>query len=208
MIINPFRFIDPADVEKKIQKLRRDNPQMDNNELCQLIIQERCLMCAASGTLTTLPAIVPVVGTITTLVGGIAIDVSMVTYFMIRMIMEIAAIYERNIFSHGISREAVWVFASAVGAGAASKTISRVSVAQMGNQALVKLIQQALLSLGIRSSSRIAVRIIPLIGAGIAGSINYFICKKVGNWAREYYQSESDREWYTETIDAEWSMIK
>jgi len=202
MLFNIFRFIDPAGVEKKVRNLRRDNPGLNDKELCELIIKERSLLCALSGTLTTLPAVFPVIGTLITLVGGIALDISLVAYFMMRMVMELAAVNGRNLTQRGMFREVLWVFASAVGADAVSKTVSRMSVSQMGNQAVVKLVQQVLLSLGIRSTPRVAVRVIPLVGACIAGTINYSICKKVGDWVRNYYGSHSAGD-CKETIDVE-----
>lgn len=200
MFFNPLRFIDPAGVEKRVRNLKLDNPGLTNRELCKLVIRERSIVCAASGALTTLPAVFPVIGTLTTLVGGIAVDVSLVACFMMRMVMEIAVIYGRNLTRQGVSREILWVFASAAGADAVSKTVSRISVSQMSNQVMVKMIQQVLLSLGIRSTPRVAVRIIPLVGAGIAGFINYSICNKVGRWVSNYYDSCSGEDW-KETID-------
>lgn len=207
MFFNLLRFINPVDVEKKVRSLRRDNPGLSDEELSELVIKERSLLCAISGTITTLPAIFPVVGTLITLLGGIALDISLVTYFMMRMIMEVAAIHGRNLYHKGLSREAVWVFASAVGADAVSKTVSRISVSQMGNRAMVKIVQQILLSLGIRSTPRVALRVIPLIGAGIAGTINYFICKKIGHWAANYYRLQGENKLDKKTIDVEWDII-
>lgn len=189
MFFNPLRYINPAKVEQRVRNLRLDNPDLTNRELSLLVIKERGVMCALSGVVTTLPAIFPVIGTLITLVGGIAIDIYLIGYFMMRMVMEIAVINGHKLTQHGLSREMLWVFASAVGADAASKTISRISVSQMSNQAVVKIIQQVLLSLGIRSTPRLAVRVIPLMGAGIAGAINYSICKKVGQAVFNHYGS-------------------
>jgi len=208
MLFNPLRFINPADVEKRVRSLRRENPGLKNNELCELVIRERSILCAISGTLTTLPAIFPVIGTLATLVGGIALDISLISYFMTRMIMELAVINGRNPFQKGMSKEVLWVFSAAVGADTVSKTVSRMSVSQMGNQAVVRIVQNILLSLGIRSTPRVAVRIIPLLGAGIAGGLNFAICKKVGCWVENYYRSQENSDRFKQTIDIEGEIVE
>ncbi|MCF8010424.1 MAG: EcsC family protein [Clostridiales bacterium] len=205
MLFNPFRFINTADVQKKVNYLRRENPGLNDTELSSMIISERSFLCAVSGVLTTLPAIFPVLGTLFTLFMGIALDISLISYFMIRMIMELGIVNGRNSSQHGFTRETIWVFASAVGTNAVSKTINKISIYQMGNNAAVKLVQQVLLSLGIKSTPRIAVRIIPLVGAGIAGTINYYMCKKIGDRAVKYYQLNENE--FKETININGDII-
>jgi len=207
LLFNPLRFINPADAERKVRTLKLENPNLNDDELCELIIKERSLSCAISGVLTTLPAVFPVIGTLVTLVGGIALDISLISYFMMRMIMEVGIINGRSPVQR-MSKEAVWVFAAAVGSDTLSKTVSKVTVAQMGNQAAVSIVQKILVSLGIRSTPRVAVRIIPVAGAGIAGCINYFLCKKVGQKVKNYYRSQFEGDRFKETIDIDFSWEK
>jgi hypothetical protein len=208
LLFNPLRFINPANAEKKVRNLKLENPNFSDDELCELIIRERSLLCAISGILTTLPAVFPVIGTLVTLVGGIALDISLISYFMMRMVMELGIIHGRKTGYQGMSGETVLVLAAAVGSDTLNKTVSKVAVAQMGNQAAVNVVQKILISLGIKSTPRLAVRIIPLAGAGIAGGINYFLCKKVGQRVKNYYRSQIDGDRFKETIDIDFSWEK
>lgn len=203
MFFSLWRFINPAEAQKRVNSLKREHPGLGREELCWLVIREKSLLCALSGALTALPAVFPVVGTLVALLGGIAVDISLISYFMIRMVMEIAFIYERSPLRGETLRGALWAFTSAAGADAVSKTVGRLSAAQMKNQAVVNLVRQVLLSLGIRSTPRVALRIIPLIGAIVAGGINYFICTQIGRRVANHYRLQ----WRKETIDVDYEVM-
>ncbi len=191
MRLNPFAMVNKEEVYKKVERMRRQYPHLSERELCDLIIAEKSRLCGLTGALTALPATFPVIGTAVTLIGGTAVDMAAVSYFMAQMVLEMSAVYGRDLNLPGVSREAVWVMASAVGADVANKTVSKAAVRQMGNQAFVRLVQELLKTLGIRATQRTVLRIIPLLGAVISGTINYFICRRVGRIAADYYARNS-----------------
>lgn len=201
--INPFDYVNKNDVRKSVAKLRRRHPQLSNRELCELIVKNKSRWCAGSGAVTSLPGVVPGLGTLVAVFGGTALDVTAVSYFMTEMILQMAAVYGRDLHIPGVSREALWVFMSAVGTDAVGKGLSKAAVKQLSRQAFVKIIQDLLLTLGIRTSQRTVFRILPLVGSVLCGIINYHICKKIGLAAARYYDSHHYEEWEGITVDAE-----
>lgn len=203
MIFNPFALINKEEVRRRVEKMRKDHPDLTNRELCELIIARKSRFCAASGVFTALPAAVPVVGTLITLIGGTALDMAAVGYFTAEMILEMSAVYGRNLYLPKVSREALWVMASAVGADTANKTIGRTAVQQMNNQFFTRMLREVLVSLGIRATQRTVLKVIPFLGAIISGSVNYYVCRKIGRIAADHYEKDTYEHWMGDTIDVE-----
>lgn len=208
VIFNPFNHVNKKDIKKRIEKLKKKNPGLTGEEICRLIIKKKSRWCATAGAATALPGAVPVLGTLVAAVGGTALDMTAMGFFITEMILEVAAVYNRNLDIPGTSREAVWVLFSSVGAGAAGRGLTRVTVAQLSGRAFMRLIEQALLAMGIRATQRTILRVIPFIGMFIAGAVNYYTCKMVGEFIIKYYAGNAyDDAWDGKTIDAE-SEIK
>lgn len=190
--VNPMKFVNREEVRKRVKQMRREHPDLSNRELCELIIRSKSFKCAAAGSVTALPAAVPGLGTVLAVFGGTFLDITAVSYFMSEMILEMAAVYERDPGNTRVSREALWVFGSAIGSNTAGRNISHATMRGMNNQLMIKVLQDIMRSMGIKATQRTVVRVIPLLGAGICGVINYLICRKVGRIAAEYYDSSHD----------------
>lgn len=199
--INPFDYVNKNDVIKKVAGLKKKHSTMSGRELCDLVISRQSRWCAASGAVTALPGAFPGLGTVLAVFGGTALDITALSYFMSEMILGLSAIYGRDLNIPAVSREALWVLVSAVGSDVAGKGLTRTVVAQLGSQAVVKLIQELLLSLGIRISQRSILKIIPVLGTLISAAVNYYICKKIGKLAADYYEKNSFQEWEGKTVD-------
>ncbi|MCL6638183.1 MAG: EcsC family protein [Firmicutes bacterium] len=186
--------------------MRRKKPELTNEELCRLILKKKCLWCAAAGAVTALPGAVPVLGTLVAVVGGAVLDMTALAFFITEMILEMAAVYGRNVDRPGSSREAVWVLVSSVGAGVAGRGLTKVTVAQLSGKAVTRVVEEALLAMGIRATQRSILRIIPFIGTVIAGAVNYYTCLKVGRYVMKYYAGHPEdgfREENTVAAEAE-----
>lgn len=202
MIFNPFDYVNKEDIKKRIKKLKNKKPHLSNEELSRLLIRKKCKWCAVAGGATALPGAVPGIGTIIAVVGGTLVDMSAMAFFLTELILEVAAIYDRDLDEAGTSREAVWVLVASVGAGAAGKGFTTFAINQLTGSALKNLIERALVSLGIRASQRSFLRILPLIGMFIAGWVNYYACNKVGNFVAKYYAENNYMDdWDGDTID-------
>jgi len=122
------------------------------------------------------------------------------------MVLEMSAVHGRNLNRPGVSREALWVMGSAVGADMANKSMNKAAVQGMSNQAFVRLVQEILLAMGIRTTQRTVLRIIPLLGTIISGTVNYIICRRVGGIAANYYGRNGYNKW-DNTIDVEGEVL-
>lgn len=204
VIFNPFDHVNKKDIKKRVDKLKKKNPGLTGEEICRLIINKKSRWCAGVGVATALPGAVPVLGTLVAAIGGTALDMTAMGFYISEMILEVAAVYGRNLDIPGTSREAVWVLVSSVGAGFAGRGITRVTVAQLSGRAFVRLVEQALLAMGIRATQRTVLRVIPFVGTVIAGTINYYTCKKVGDFVVRHYAGNAyDDAWDGKTIDTE-----
>ena len=201
MPFNPFKLVNKDDVKKNVSRLQKENPQMTREELCHLIIKKKARWCATTGAVTALPGVFPGLGTLFAVLGGTALDLTAVSYLMAEMILEMSVVYGRDLDIPAVSREAAWVFISAVGSDAAGKGVSRAAVSQMSKQAFIKILQDVTISLGIRVSQRSLLKIIPLLGTIISGGVNYFICRKIGSLALSHYSTSHPEEWNGVTID-------
>jgi len=206
MLFNPFALVNRDEVIKRVKKMRAAHPGLSERELCELIIVRKARLCGFSGAVTALPAVFPVVGTAVTLVVGATLDVMAVGYLMAEMVLEMSAVHGRNLTKPGVSREALWVMGSAVGADMANKTMNKAAVQGMSNQAFVRLVQEILLVMGIRTTQRTVLRIIPLLGTIISGTVNYIICRRVGGIAANYYDRNGYDKW-DNTIDVEGEVL-
>lgn len=201
MRFNPLELVNESDARRRVSLLIKAHPELTKRQLCDLVIARKAAWCAISGAVTALPAFFPGLGSILSLLGGTAFDIVILMYFMSEMVVEVALIYGRDLHRQGAAREAAWVFLSSIGTDAVSKNVSRLAVKEMGRQAFLKIIQDVLVSAGIRISQRSLFKIIPLAGAVISGAINYFFCRKIGRLVADYYDGSDSGEWGGVTID-------
>lgn len=206
MLFNPFTMVNKDEVIKRVEKMKARHPGLSERELCELIIARKARLCGVSGAVTALPAVFPVVGTAVALIGGAALDMLAVGYLMAEMVLEMSAVYGRNLNLPGVSREAVWVMASAVGADTANKTMNKAAVHGMSNPAFVRLVQEIMLAMGVRTTQRTVLRVIPLLGVVISGAVNYVICRRIGKFAADYYERNLYGGW-DNTIDVEGEVL-
>lgn len=207
---NPFNAPPAEEIAARLKRLRQRNPDLSRAELARLITGERAFQCALTGALTALPAVLPGVGTLVALFGGVAADVMLLTYILSRLVLEIAALYGRDLTGPGYQKEAFWAFILASGAGGAGNALSRAVVAQLSKEAFSAAAERLLLSLGVRASARSSIlRLIPLAGLFLAGGINYWLASTVGRRALEYYEKHpgSDRR-EGPVVDAEYFIFQ
>lgn len=204
LIFNPFEHVNRADIKKRVEKLRRKKSRLTNEEFSRLLIKKKSRWCAAAGVLTAMPGTVPVLGTLIAVILGTLLDITAMGFFITEMILEVAVAHNRDLDKEGTKREAIWVLVSAVGAGVASKGLTGMTARRLSSQAFSRMIEQALLALGIRASQRTFLRIIPIIGMFIAGGVNIYACNKVGDYVIKYYEENPYVDkWDGETVDAE-----
>ena len=209
VIFNPFEHVNKKDIKKRVAKLKKKNPHLSNEELCRILIRKKSRWCTTAGVVTAMPGTVPVLGTLFVVVGGTALDLIAMAYLLTELILEVAEVYNRNLDLDETSREAVWVLVSAIGSSAAGRGLSSLTVAQLSRSTFLRLVEHALLALGIRTSQKTVLRIIPLSGMFVAGWVNYYTCNKVGSFVIKHYSENADHDsWKGKTIDVEVAVEK
>ncbi len=209
IIFNPFEHVSKKDIKKRVAGLKKKNPGLNNEEICRLLIGKKRRWCTAAGVVTALPGTVPVLGTLVVIVGGTALDLTAMAFLLTELILEMAEVYNRNLDLDNTSREAVWVLVSAVGSSTAGRGLSKLTAAQLSGSAFLRLVEQALLALGIRASQKTVLRVIPIIGMFVAGWVNYYTCNKVGSFVIKHYSENADSHYREgKTIDVEATFVK
>jgi len=202
MFINPFEYVDKKNVKKRVEKLKKKKKNMAPEDICRLLVKKKSRWCAAAGALSSLPASVPGLGTLVAAFLGTAFDIAAMGYFTAEMVLEVASCFNRRLDIPGTSREAVWVLASAVGAGAAGKGLAKAASAGLSGPAFSGLLQRLLLAAGIRATRSTFLRIIPFAGMLAMGAVNYYTCQRLGSLIIEYYSLHIyDEKWDGKTIE-------
>jgi len=189
---NPFVSPRADQIRQKINLLKQRRPDLSNREIAGIITGEKCLKCALVGIITAFPALMPGAGTLISLLGGAAIDILLFAYLLAAMVVEIAAVFDRDLTGRAFQKEAFWAFIIAAGTGSVGSRISQSLVSALTKETLTNLTERTLISLGIRSVTRVGlIRLIPFLGLLLTGGINYWVCKTIGKRALDYYENKN-----------------
>jgi len=189
---NPFVSPRADQIKQKISLLKKRHPDLSNRELAGIITSEKCFKCALVGVITALPALIPGAGTLISFLGGAAIDILLFAYLLATMVVEIAAVFDRDLTGRAFQKEAFWSFIIATGTGSVGSRISQSLVTVLTKETLTDLTERTLISLGIRSTARVGlIRLIPLLGFFLIGGINYWVGKTIGKRALDYYENKN-----------------
>ncbi|GAB6273635.1 MAG: hypothetical protein STSR0004_04980 [Peptococcaceae bacterium] len=186
---NPFYPPKTKNIQQKIFHLQTNYPGLSCQELAKKLISEKCFWCALVGVISAIPAIIPGIGTIVVVLFGTVLDITLFTYLLVNLVIEIAAVYGRDLTGEKYYREVFWAFLLATGTGGLGKSLSRTVVTQMSKDTFVSLAEKIFISFGLRTTIRSTlVRIIPFLGLFLAGGLNYRMAKMLGDRAIEYYE--------------------
>ena len=189
---NPFVSPKTDQIKQKVDFLKQKHPDLSNREIAGIITSEKCFKCALVGIITALPALIPGAGTLISFLGGAAADILLFAYLLATMVVEIAAVFDRDLTGRAFQKEAFWAFIIATGTGSVGSRISQSLVSVLTKETLANLAERALVSLGIRSTARVGlVRLIPFLGLFLTGGINYWVGKTIGKRAVDYYEGRN-----------------
>jgi len=203
---NPF---DPANLAKshlRVDRLRRENPALDQDQLTNLLITTTSRYCALIGALSALPAIIPGLGTAVSVLGGGALDIGFLGYLLARLVVEIGLVYGRDPAVTDYYKETLLALAVATGASAVTRGIGR-AVGQLSMDVIWTMARKAVFSFGVRAAEENTLaRLIPLLGLVAAGGLNYFLARGIGRKVHAYYRQNDpatdDRDTNGQTYDA------
>ncbi|MGD9100127.1 MAG: hypothetical protein PVF45_06570 [Anaerolineae bacterium] len=169
------KAIDEADEEaaaQRVAELRQTHPDATTAELIERLIKRKAVRTGAVGAVTSGAAVIPGLGTLTSLTFGVAADIGVTFKLQAELVLEIAAVYERQLSA--VEKRNAVLLVSGIGAGA--------------NQ----LLSQTGARIAQRTSERLAqkavTKAIPVLGAAASAGTNILSTYVVGQRARAYFE--------------------
>lgn len=204
MDLNPMTRVNWDERKRTVQCHRAQHPEWENSRLSKDITGNKGNWMAVSGAVTSLPANIPGVGTLVTIVAGTTIDLGVLMKLLADLVAEISLVYGRRP-SSATSREGFWVLCSAFGATTGGEAVSKYVVMQASKRAFKRLVQRLLAAIGVRVTQKTIARYIPLIGSGVMAAINKATANMVGRHAVKYYEDNpiQDPGWEGPAKDAD-----
>ncbi|OQA20438.1 MAG: hypothetical protein BWY64_00143 [bacterium ADurb.Bin363] len=193
-LFNPFDYIKSENVRKKVNNIKDRHPEWEKEDICRELIRQKARMCGTTGALSALPSSLPGLGTFMTLIGGTAVDITSMVYFLSELTLEIATVYNRDPSTEATTKESFWVLSSCFGVEAATVGISKVTVINASKKALAILVEKLLTIIGGWLAKRIILKMIPLAGSFVNASINMSACKQVGKEAVLWYKTNTEQD--------------
>ncbi len=198
-------------------KLRAKFPHLSKDQLTDHLIKQSARLTAGVGFVGALPGVFPGAGTATQIavnVGTMVPDMIFLFKKQATLIFRIAEIYGKDLKEEERVTEALILFGVASGVSAATRALQQylengitIYVREKINNAFLagavhkvgalnpilgdiletlfakKFISEAAVERGV-------VGLIPLVGAGVSGSMNYMFTRKVGQVARVFYRED------------------
>lgn len=170
-----FRAMGDADAvaaTKRVERLRQERPAWDEERLVEHLIDTACRRTGAIGAASSGAAILPAIGTLTSLTVGVAADITLTFKLQAEMVLEIAVAY-------GFPMEAI----------DQRKLIFLVTGVSVGASALAERAGQGVAT---RVSERFAQRwlahALPVIGVAASAGTNVVSTYVIGQRARAYFR--------------------
>lgn len=178
------RAIDETDevaAAARVATLRQANPDANLLQLADILIKNKCNRTAAVGATTSAVAVVPGLGTITSLALGLAADIGITFKMHAELVLEIAALHDYPLDPE--EKRRVVLFVTGLSAGATT-------LAHRAGQG----ISTRLLA---RTGSRYLARSLPVIGMVASAATNYVLTYAIGQRAKAYFSlgPEGMRDW-------------
>jgi uncharacterized protein (DUF697 family) len=195
-------------------KLRAKYPHLTEAELADILIDRSARLTAGVGFVASLPGIFPGAGTATQLVVNVSTMIPDMIYLFkhqATLVYRIAELYGKDLKDEDRQTEALILFGIASGVSAAARALEqslenkigiyirakvttesvRQGIARVGT--LHPLVKDILTTLFQRKAiteatvEKSLVGLVPLVGAGVSGAMNYMFTQKVGDVAKEFY---------------------
>ena len=156
----------------RVDALRAQQPSATRHELVDALIKEKAIQTGVIGAVTSAPAIIPELGTLTALTIGIAADVGMTLKLQSELALEIAAVYD-----HAWQPDE-WRNGMILVAGV------NVGAEQMVNKAGQRIALEA----GERFAGRSLLKAIPVFGVVASAAVNVLLTTVIGRRAHAYFE--------------------
>jgi hypothetical protein len=172
-----FGTVDKTDAkaaDARVAQLRIRHPAETDDDLAERLIRQRCLQAGAVGAATSGATIIPGLGSVATLVFGVAADLQMTYKLQTELVLELAAVYGRPVSLE----DKRYVAALVTGMSAGANQVVRRAGVELAEKATERLAGRAL------------AKSIPVVGVAASASINIVATYLIGRRAQAYYRQD------------------
>jgi hypothetical protein len=209
MRYNPYSAHAAKAARERVDYYRKRYPEFRERELADRLINDKAKLCAFAGAFTAIPAVVPGMGTVIAIFSGILVDITVLGVLLSRLVLELSTLYGHDPLSGRVQQEALRVFGLAAGVQSAGKRAAKSVSETLTRQAAATGMSRPLMLMGLKASQRsVVVRMLPLVGIGLAGLISYFFARAIGRRMLKYYDDPAKKNWQGSTLEAEYRVIE
>ena len=163
---------DEAAAVARVTQLREDQPDLTDDELADWLIRKKCFQAGAVGSITSGASVLPGIGTFVALTFGVAADIGLTFKMQAELVLELAAVYERDLTETERRSAVIAVTGMTTGAnrlaGKAGEELARKASERLATKAMSKAI--------------------PFIGVATAGGTNMLTTYVIGQRAKAYFE--------------------
>ncbi len=196
---------------KQVDLIKSRNPEAAQDEIADMLIKRKCWQAGSVGAVTSGAAIVPGIGSFTSLTFGIAADIGMTFKLQAELVLEMAYLYEHELTDG--EKRAVILTVTGISSG--------------GNQVFTKVGQQLAKKATAELAQKSVTKAIPFLGVAANGGTNMATTYFIGHRAKAYFSlgpeamkdlGESARaltglderrlvEWLSDTTTNSWQLM-
>lgn len=173
-IFGTIKEADEKAAAQRVANLRQRYPAATADELAEQLIRQRCMQAGAVGAVTSGASIIPGLGTVTTLVFGVAADLQMTYKIQSELVLELAALYDHPV---GLDDKR-YIVALVTGMSAGTNQLVRRAGTELAEQATRRLARRAV------------AKSIPFVGVAASGGINMVATYLIGRRAQAYFSHD------------------
>jgi uncharacterized protein (DUF697 family) len=209
-IVGAIDKVDEEAARERVAALREAQPEATPDELVEALIKQKCMQTGAVGAVTSGASVIPGVGTAASLTFGVAADIGMTFKLQAELVLEIAAVYGREL--NPTEKRNVVMLVTGISAGA-EQLLKNVGtrVAEKATERLArKSVTKAIPVLGVAASAGANVLSTYIIGRRAQA---YFSLgpEAMGDWGESVRAITGVDErkfsaWLIETTDRSWKL--
>ncbi|MBI3943736.1 MAG: DUF697 domain-containing protein [Chloroflexi bacterium] len=186
-IVATINKTDERAISARVAEIRKQQPYTPADALVENLIRQKCLQTGGIGAVTSGMAVIPGLGTVVTLMFGVTVDLTMTFKLQTELVLEIAAVYGRQL--NASEKRQVILLVTGLSAGA--NQLASKAGREIAERATERLVEKSL------------AKVIPVIGVAASAGTNILSTYIIGQRAQAYFRSgpEAVGDW-TESLRA------
>lgn len=175
-MVNAINSADLEAAAKQVALMRERFPNATTEELADQLIRRKCLQAGSVGAVTSGAAIIPGLGTFTSLTFGVAADIGITFKLQAELVLEMAQLYEHEL-TEGEKRTLI---------------LTVTGISSGGNQVFSKVGQQLAKKATAELTRKSVTKAIPFLGVAASGGVNMATTYYIGQRAKAYFSLGED----------------